>query len=228
MMKRSTASNSFKGLFWFLLPFTIWVIALAIALFTIDKASLHLYMNFYHTPFWDVVFKYFTEVGASIPYIIAAGLLLYKYKATLMVLAGQLIPGLFTQICKHIWNEPRPIVYFSEHLPNVVLPQVEGVHLHHYHSFPSGHTTAAFALFTTLCLLTDKKPLHLLYFILAALGGYSRIYLSQHFAIDVWAGSLIGVCGSLLAGYLVNKIQADWDNQSLRTLFRKQTPAKNL
>ena len=105
-------------------------------------------------------------------------------------------------------------------MPNIVLPQVEGVHLHHYHSFPSGHTTAAFALFMTLCLLTDKKPLHFIYFILAALGGYSRIYLSQHFAIDVFAGSIIGVTGALLAGYLVNKIQANWANQSLRTLFK--------
>lgn len=214
-------NNSFKKLLWFLIPFTIWVIAFAIALLSYDKGTLHLAMNNYHTPLLDTFFKYYTEVGASIPYIIVAALLFYQYKAALLVLIGQLLPGLLTQIGKHLWNEPRPIVFFSEHMPNAVLPQVEGVHLHHYHSFPSGHTTAAFALFMTLCLLTNKKPLHFIYFILAALGGYSRIYLSQHFAIDVFAGSIIGVTGSLLAGYLINKIHADWANQSLRTLFRK-------
>ena len=35
--------------------------------------------------------------------------------------------------------------------------------------------------------------LQVLFFILALLGGYSRIYLSQHFATDVFAGGIIGV-----------------------------------
>ncbi len=219
-MGQTKNNNAIKKTCWFLIPFAIWVIALAIALLSYSKGTLHLALNEHHTPFLDIFFKYYTEVGASIPYIIVAALLFYQYKAALLVLIGQLLPGLLTQIGKHIWNEPRPLVFFSEHMPNIVLPQVEGVHLHHYHSFPSGHTTAAFALFMTLCLLTDKKPLHFIYFILAALGGYSRIYLSQHFAIDVFAGSIIGVTGALLAGYLVNKIQANWANQSLRTLFK--------
>jgi membrane-associated phospholipid phosphatase len=35
--------------------------------------------------------------------------------------------------------------------------------------------------------------MQLLFFLLAAVSSYSRLYLSQHFALDVLAGMLIGV-----------------------------------
>jgi membrane-associated phospholipid phosphatase len=40
----------------------------------------------------------------------------------------------------------------------------------------------------------------------AALVGFSRIYLAQHFLTDVLAGSLIGVAGGLLCAYLARNI----------------------
>jgi membrane-associated phospholipid phosphatase len=63
----------------------------------------------------------------------------------------------------------------------------------HADSFPSGHTTSAFALATTIAIISKDKKIGLFCFILAALTGYSRIYLGQHFLEDVGFGSLLGV-----------------------------------
>jgi membrane-associated phospholipid phosphatase len=63
-----------------------------------------------------------------------------------------------------------------------------------YHSFPSGHTASAFALATLLSFSIKNKPIASIGLLGAAcLVGFSRTYLSQHFLVDVCAGSLIGV-----------------------------------
>jgi len=76
--------------------------------------------------------------------------------------------------------------------------------MNYWFSFPSGHTTSFFALFFALSILASQAIeqrsyfVQLLFFILAALGGYSRIYLSQHFAADVFAGILVGTLITVL------------------------------
>jgi len=67
-------------------------------------------------------------------------------------------------------------------------------------SFPSGHTAAAFCLFTFLAfILTPRyKWLGIVFFILAMLVGYSRLYLAAHFFHDVYFGSLFAVLFTIL------------------------------
>ena len=59
-------------------------------------------------------------------------------------------------------------------------------------------------------------------FFFAALGGYSRIYLSQHFARDVFAGILVGVivtavCYAFFSRYEDKK----WYNYRLLSLKKQ-------
>jgi len=87
-------------------------------------------------------------------------------------------------------------------MPDVELPLVEGVRMNSWFSFPSGHTTSFFALAFVVSILFTKSQeprdkristiVQITLFILAAIGGYSRIYLSQHFTLDVYAGILVG------------------------------------
>jgi membrane-associated phospholipid phosphatase len=126
--------------------------------------------------------------------------------------------GAILQILKHIISTDRPVSVF-EHYQNLVLPLVQGVNMHHSNSFPSGHASTFF-MFCTCCVilmaihciregkLRDLKTkiwfnaTLLLLLIFAALGAYSRVYISQHFLSDICVGSIIGFTTPFLMLYL--------------------------
>lgn len=67
------------------------------------------------------------------------------------------------------------------------------------YSFPSSHTTMAFALATSLTLRYNDEPFLIGGLYLYALSvGYGRIYLGTHYPSDVLAGALIGAGTSAL------------------------------
>jgi len=94
--------------------------------------------------------------------------------------------------------------------------------MHSSHSFPSGHTITAFAFFLALAFFTKRPAIHFLYFLLAVLVGYSRVYLSQHFAIDVLAGSFVGVSVTILCKFYFDKNTMKWADGSLRDVFLRK------
>ena len=206
----------------FYLPYFLFVICLLVLILTNEKASLHLMLTSFYTNIGDVFFKYYTEVGGNIPFVVIAGLLFYKYRIALILLITQLITGLLVYFIKSIWNQPRPVKYFAEHYPDIQLHKIEGVQLHGHYSFPSGHTASAFAFFLVLAYFTKKPAMHFLYFFMAVMVGFSRVYLSQHFVFDLMVGSLVGVVVATLCQiYLVNKPMR-WADGSLRDVFSRK------
>jgi len=206
----------------FYIPYFLFVLTFVLLILCNSKADLHLWLTSFYTSTGDVFFRYYTLVGDWIPYLVIAGLLFYNYRMALFVLVSQLASGLVSIIIKRTWNESRPILYFKEHFPNIQLHQVVGEHLHSVHSFPSGHTITAFAFFLALAFYTKKPTLHFLYFVMALLVGYSRIYLSQHFAVDVLVGSFIGVSVTILCKYYFEKLPMKWADGSLRNVFSRK------
>lgn len=57
-------------------------------------------------------------------------------------------------------------------------------------SFPSGHATIAFAMATVLSRVEPRWKLWL--YLVATLIALSRVFLGQHYPLDVLAGSLLG------------------------------------
>lgn len=192
-------------------------------LLTSNKHDIHMAINGWNSPFLDGFFKFFTEFGAF-PLIasITVITLFIRFRIPMTILASSLFAVIFTQLGKRvIWpDSPRPKVLFegmdSFHV-------VDGVHLHSSHSFPSGHTSGAFALFVVLALYAKPSWLKLLFLVAALLVAYSRMYLSQHFLVDVTAGSFIGLVSALLAYWWLNA-PAFKGKEALNRRFRLSRP----
>ena len=78
-------------------------------------------------------------------------------------------------------------------------------------SFPSGHTGASFAAASALCF--RRSRLWIPAAALAALIGFSRLYLYVHYPTDVLAGMLIGI----LLGWAGSAVSTGiWDRRGAR------------
>ncbi len=223
--KRDGDMNKIKQpLQYFLIPYSIFLITLLFLVINHEKADLHLIMNAYHTSFLDTFFKYFTETGASIPFIVVILLLFYKFGASFYLLSSLIINVLITNGLKLLFGSPRPSLYFSEKFPEISLPLVEGVKLYTTNGFPSGHTSAAFAFMICIALLVKKRWVSVTCCIIAICVGYSRIYLSQHFAEDILLGSVIGVFsgGFIYSLYLHLTKKNKWLDKSILSIIKNR------
>ena len=198
-MKRLFKQNSI-----FLGMSLLLIVVLSAAVAIVPKGELHLLLCDRHSAGRDVFYRYYTQVGEWVPYVVCIGLLIHRLSTAVFTTACVLLSGAATQIIKRIADAPRPLTWFAGHYPDVQLPLVDGVHMSRFFSFPSGHTTSFFAFFFALSIVVShssfasRKPmaarvLQVVFFCCAALGGYSRIYLSQHFAADVLGGMCIGL-----------------------------------
>jgi membrane-associated phospholipid phosphatase len=91
---------------------------------------------------------------------------------------------------KYLVSRPRPYVTYED---NIIRRDTAGPH-----SFPSGHTTAAFATATALSLSYNKWYVTVPSFLYSGLVGYSRMRLGVHYPSDVLGGIVIGVGSGLL------------------------------
>ena len=197
----------------------ILVVVLGLALLYIPKNELHLLLCDRHTYARDIFYRYYTQVAEWFPYVVCVLLLLFsRIGDGVLATAALSISGLATQGLKYLVDTDRPYKWFENNFPDITLPLVDGVRMSKYYSFPSGHTTSFFELAFVLCIIATKSlsaqqsnsanglsaqrsisvAIQILLFIAAAVGGYSRIYLSQHFTEDVAGGILVGILITLL------------------------------
>ncbi|NUO01953.1 MAG: phosphatase PAP2 family protein [Saprospiraceae bacterium] len=160
--------------------------------------------------FGDWFFKWVTTMGEAWVYFPALFYFLFRrYRQALAIPLLGLAVTCFSYAFKYFFGHDRPMALLTKQgLFDLVHP-VAGVDIHSgATSFPSGHTTSAFALYTFIALcLPYKRAVAVLLFATAFLTGISRIYLVQHFFKDVYAGALLG----LLIGLACYVLQERWD-----------------
>ena len=200
------------------IAYVILLVVVASLLYTYPKLELHLLLNSYHIRLQDMFFTYYSMIAEGPIYALGLLPLFWKQlRLTLFFGISELSGGAILQVLKHLFSMPRPASAF-ENCPDMVLPVVEGISMHHSNSFPSGHASTFFVFCTCVALyltfrrqssvkhvrprtvvLLNASLLWLL--ILATLGAYSRVYLSQHFLSDVCVGSIIGFVSPCLVFY---------------------------
>ncbi len=184
-----------------------------------SKAEIHIYINDHTHGLGDVFFRLITNLGDGLFVgLIALLFLLFNIGKGLQLAISGIIAGVLTQVLKRTlfsdWERPKK---FFEGVHQLYL--VPGVNNYSGHTFPSGHSASAFALYFSIAIFVRNKTLKFLLFILASLVAFSRIYLSQHFLNDVYAGSILGVLAALSSWLFLTRSKpfagANWMQKSL-------------
>lgn len=97
-------------------------------------------------------------------------------------------------VVKQLFRRVRP----PHHIEDGPLPM--GMHRPLTSSFPSGHAASAFTAASLLSRGTAAAPL---WFTLAALVAWSRVYVKMHHTSDVLAGAALGLAFGRIAGRLL-------------------------
>jgi membrane-associated phospholipid phosphatase len=128
-----------------------------------------------------------------------------KEKTTVMLATqAYIIAGAISTVGKYLFAEQRP--YYTDPISNKSGPIFQGpfhafkkgpngerLSASDYSSFPSGHTTAAFAAATVYAMEYKNKPLiPILSYSAATLIGLSRLTENKHWPIDIVVGGMLG------------------------------------
>jgi membrane-associated phospholipid phosphatase len=183
----------------FFIVFLLWLIIGALFQVFFTQTEIMFWINEHHSKALDVLFKYATLLGEDTIFL---GLFLCfafmhyvqeskKSFEMKFLLAAWLVKVIVSVSLKNIFNLPRPMEVY-QHLGREI-HLVEGITIHHWQSFPSGHTMTAFAFACFIAIVFKQPKWGILMLFIAILVGFSRMYLFQHFPRDVFAGSIFGV-----------------------------------
>jgi membrane-associated phospholipid phosphatase len=156
----------------------------------------------------DFFFEYFTNMGDGLLWI-AWLIVIFKTKRKYLlplIISAFVFTTIFTQIFKYeiLPDEARPSTAIADQSQ---IHYVQGVTIHSINSFPSGHTATAFTFVLLIALTIKRRDVLLLAFIVALLVGYSRIYLGQHFPLDVGAGIIVAILSVSLSIAVYKKFE---------------------
>ena len=178
---------------WLLWIFLFLLGALFLAIY--QNLNFSIIVNTFHNSFLDKFFKYVTFFGdGRFVFFIAFIFLFANKKFGTSILISLIINTILIQVLKRVVfsNQFRPGFYFKNLIEDGSWNLIDGVELYEKFSFPSGHTALVFCLCMSVSFIMKNKYYSFLLVLLAYIVGFSRIYLSQHFLIDVLAGALVG------------------------------------
>lgn len=212
-----------KAFYLFLAGAVVLLIAGTIGIFLGDKAHFLLWLVDYRFLPGNYFFYYVTSLGEFWGFVICGVILWiqYTWRRMLTIPALGLIVTLVTYLLKQTFNHERPVLYLNKIGWEGEI-SVLGYHVVTGHtSFPSGHSMAAWALFTLMAAHIKKPWFSLLCLFLATAVSISRVYLMVHFLQDVVVGAMIGI----VLGYTVYYAYEKWIIQLPGRRTKAEDPA---
>lgn len=214
------------------------VFIMCLFLYENGQVEAHLLINAHHEHWADVMLSYFTHTGGGIPCFFAIGLMIFRFRSGLYILLTQGVAALITQPLKYGIGRPRPLTLWADfsqssftgdpsvwsqfdtymtqwvETANAIGFNIPGG----FNTFPSGHTSAAFAFMACLAaLLPPKYKNWQIAFLLIGVGvAFSRVYLSCHFLEDTMFGALIGVVATAITYMFMYR--TEWGDKAIYKL----------
>jgi undecaprenyl-diphosphatase len=198
---------SFGGLYMEITAAALWINSTFAAFdqsITLLVHQLYIIAGGFFTPFFE--FISFLGKDGIILVLLSIALMIFKptRRFGTAMLFSVAIGAIFTNlVLKVLIARPRP--YADQDSIFYQLWLLVGQNVESDNSFPSGHTTAAFATMTAVFLVGNKRYSWTA-FIFAFLMGLARIYLVVHFPSDVLAGIIVGLVAGCLGTLLAKKL----------------------
>lgn len=152
-------------------------------------------------PYFKTLSSTAKPVAVAIPFGMLAVSLISENDATALkaykAAASIAVAAVATEAMKKVVNRKRPYEVYSDIYPD---------EYDNGSSFPSGHTSIAFSVATSLTLSYKKWYVAAPAFLWASGVGYSRLYLGQHYPTDIAAGALVGAASAFATHWLQKKL----------------------
>ena len=186
--------------------FLYWYILLGLLVLSLlfSKNDVVLWVNGNHSDQLDSFYKTITHLGEGWIFMsVLIYTLFVRYSLSLATISMSVAHAIVCVVAKRIVfvEALRPTAVIN----NDLLYLVPGVAFHSNYSFPSGHTATIFCFAVFVSFLIRHRLASFFLLIIALLVGYSRIYLLQHFLLDVTAGAFIGTLTAFFVVYLFDR-----------------------
>ncbi len=179
----------------------ILIVIIGLVVWALDTSILFWIQDFIRNDIFDVILPFYTSLGEDGIIWIALGLILLipkKYRKTgIMVLAALLVMLVVNNIVlKNLIARSRPCWTYPE--------MVQLVHNPSSFSFPSGHTTSAFAVAFTV--FSQHKKFGKITIVMASIMAFTRLYVFVHYPTDIYGGILVAWAITTFVCFMEKKI----------------------
>lgn len=186
---------------WVYTPLLTVLILFLVILLTGNNTAWFIALNGLSRYTGDDFWAYLTVLGDTV--VALTVLLAFAGRKPGILWAGilaALLAGTWSQGLKAVFDTLRPAAVLPAEMLHIIGPALQK------HSFPSGHTTAIFALAAVLCLQFRSIGWRGFFIGIAVLTGISRAAVGVHWPLDILAGAfggwLSGAFGTALAARL--------------------------